>query len=1167
MTLRQCKTVLVAVLFGFAATAHGGLSNPFFAMDTGTKDKDHQTFEQQAALLAGLGYDGYGYTGFEDLGGLLAALDAKGLKLFNTYTGVTVDADGKAQYDEALVGSLPLFKGRDVVLWIPMNVKGFESSDPAGDDKAVVALHEIADLAAPHGVRLALYPHANMWLETVGDALRVAEKVDRPNVGATFNLCHWLSVEGAGSDLLARLQRALPFLFFVTINGADTEGGWDRLIQTLARGSFEVATLVQHLADLGYTGPVGLQGYGIGGDVADNLKRSMGAWKELSTKADDDWQSFLGGDFGAFHDPIGEWETAGAVCIHPDDRKLLTWAAGTAAVVNGKTGRTKHLVTRHKHGDIEAHVELMVPEGSNSGVYFQGRYEIQVLDSWGVKTPKHSDCSGIYQRWDDAREGDKGYEGHPPRVSAARRPGQWQSFDVVFRAPRFDEKGRKVRAAEFVRVLHNGVVVHENQVLSGPTRSSLFNDEKPLGPLMFQGDHGPVAYRNIRVRPLAADSPGGSGEEEAGGDAYTVLLTYEFGQSRAALTAIEQELSGASPEAQAVIEAKLLGVVQSGEATHAAKQFACKMLARVASAKAIPVLSPLLLDEKLSHMARYALETLPEPQVDAALLHALKSSAGNVSAGLINSLGERRTQGAVETLAALLNNEDAAVAQASAAALGKIGSDAAGRVLARSLATGSGNAGLAVAEAVLRCGNQFLAEGKEPQGLSMLQTLYEMDLPAALHAAAFQAIATARGEVAAPLVADAYAREEGEMAQVALGLIRTLPGADATRAFTLLLSSLDASKKVPLLDALAARRDYLARDGVLATLTDEEGEVRLAALRALGVLGSPATVPALLKFATANKGKTRMAAREALARLSVADVNGALVKQLREGPEEVRGECIRALVARRAEDSVPAFIDAAQAGSASLKPQALEALGVLAPPSALQQVAGLWASADSEAQSAADKALAAVALREGDEKQRWAAISPALPEEPTTAQRCSLARVAGKIGDDVALEHLRGFLGEDADVQMAAIRALADWSTPAPLPELKAMVAEGDSEVHRVLAMRGCVRLLGLPSERTPEETVALYIEALELAARPEEKKQVLAGLAQVPAPAALEPMLACLDDEALRSEALIGALQLGEALMESHPALVKEELAPLVQQEENADVAKKAAELMKAAE
>jgi sugar phosphate isomerase/epimerase len=212
----------------------------------------------------------------------------------------------------------------------------------------------------------------------------------------------------------------------------------------------------------------------------------------------------VGGDFSAWAGDTGEWAVVGDTFTDPADEKKLASKPGTGAYLNGPTGRTKHLLSKLEFGDVVAHVEFMVPVGSNSGVYFQGRYEIQVLDSWGSEKPEHSDCGGIYQRWDDNRD-PKGYEGHPPRVNAALPPGSWQTFDVVFRAPRFDANGNRTAKACFVKVVHNGKVVHENVELNGPTRACAYNDEKPMGPLMLQGDHGPVAYRNIWLKPGATE--------------------------------------------------------------------------------------------------------------------------------------------------------------------------------------------------------------------------------------------------------------------------------------------------------------------------------------------------------------------------------------------------------------------------------------------------------------------------------------------------------------------------------------------------------------------------------------------------------------------------------------------------------------------------------------
>src|ERR1041384_4581134 len=127
------------------------------------------------------------------------------------------------------------------------------------------------------------------------------------------------------------------------------------------------------------------------------------------------------------------------------------------------------------------------------------RYEIQIYDSYGVEKDKYPgiECGGIYGRWIN----EKNVEGHSPRVNVSEPPGEWQTFDITFRAPRFDTSGKKIENAKFVKVVHNGKVIHENVELTGPTRSG-WEEEKPRGPVRLQGDHGPVAFCNLRFTEL-----------------------------------------------------------------------------------------------------------------------------------------------------------------------------------------------------------------------------------------------------------------------------------------------------------------------------------------------------------------------------------------------------------------------------------------------------------------------------------------------------------------------------------------------------------------------------------------------------------------------------------------------------------------------------------------
>jgi hypothetical protein len=198
-----------------------------------------------------------------------------------------------------------------------------------------------------------------------------------------------------------------------------------------------------------------------------------------------------------------DWRTCESVKLNSQDEHFFTIQPGQGILVNGEKGKTVNLVSDVKYGDVEVHVEFIVPKGSNSGVYFMGLYEVQVLDSYGKTDLAFSDCGGIYARWIN----EKSVGGAAPRVNASKPPGVWQSFDVQFRAPHFNANGKKVENARFLKVVHNGTVIHKNVEVDGPTRAAMDRPEAPAGPLMLQGDHGPVAYRNIRVRPLHHGQP------------------------------------------------------------------------------------------------------------------------------------------------------------------------------------------------------------------------------------------------------------------------------------------------------------------------------------------------------------------------------------------------------------------------------------------------------------------------------------------------------------------------------------------------------------------------------------------------------------------------------------------------------------------------------------
>ena len=211
----------------------------------------------------------------------------------------------------------------------------------------------------------------------------------------------------------------------------------------------------------------------------------------------------------AFQAPAANWQLAGGLGGDPRTQKKLTPLPGAGVLVNNPTEAARgHLVTTADHGDAEIDLDFLLTPGSNSGVYLMGRYEVQLFDSWKVKAPTFADCGGIYQRWDAARgPGHEGFEGTAPRANAARAPGLWQHLHIEFQAPRFDPSGKKTANAHFTKVVLNNFIVQENVDVSGPTRAALFTDEAPLGPLMIQGDHGPVAIRALAIKRFDPAAP------------------------------------------------------------------------------------------------------------------------------------------------------------------------------------------------------------------------------------------------------------------------------------------------------------------------------------------------------------------------------------------------------------------------------------------------------------------------------------------------------------------------------------------------------------------------------------------------------------------------------------------------------------------------------------
>jgi sugar phosphate isomerase/epimerase len=283
--MKNLVLVILLALISGCNTPEKKLDNTFYAFNNcmRTLPGAPETLQEQIELIRKIGYDGLAGHQAQDYFKLRGALDAAGLTMPEIYWGINVSENGDLTYNSELDEVIKHSDGRDLIVAIYINADAFLHNKEEGDPIVSAAIGKLADFAAPYGVRVAVYPHLDNYCETSAHAVKLARITDRKNVGAIFNTCHLLKVEGE-EGWQEKLISALPYLYMISINGADSgntkEMGWDQLIQPLGEGTFDTYELVKLARDNGYEGPFGLQCYNISQDCEVVLTKAKNTWEE-----------------------------------------------------------------------------------------------------------------------------------------------------------------------------------------------------------------------------------------------------------------------------------------------------------------------------------------------------------------------------------------------------------------------------------------------------------------------------------------------------------------------------------------------------------------------------------------------------------------------------------------------------------------------------------------------------------------------------------------------------------------------------------------------------------------------------------------------------------------------------------------------------------------------
>jgi len=672
--------------------------------------------------------------------------------------------------------------------------------------------------------------------------------------------------------------------------------------------------------------------------------------------------------------------------------------------------------------------------------------------------------------------------------------------------------------------------------------------------------HRSIAGTAALMAVLVLSAPSRGAEPLAELDkALPAVAGWDYGKDARPLRTVETIVFAAVKDAKlrGPVEDRLISTLTQS-ASRAGRAFICRQLRTIGTARCVPALAKLLTDRELSFMARYALGRIEAPAAAKALHRALGKTSGAMQAGMIVSLASRGYMKAVGDIARLVTSSDADVADAAIKALGRLGGDEAVKALRSARGAVDKTLIPEIDGAMLSCAEVYLKAGRRADAAAIYRTYYTPKHPRHIRLGALAGLAAALGEKAAPLIAEAVKSNDPQIRASAIASIAAVQGADATRTFVAMLPDLSPDGKVLVLRSLGARGDRSAAGAVRRAAESTHEAVRVAAIEALGLVGDASCVGLLARLAS-GKGATQSVARASLRRLGGTGSDEALIASLRSGDAKVRVEVIRALTARRAKQAVGALAKAANDDDAAVRREAIGAMGSLAGEKDLPAlVALLIEPKDTGDRAAIEQAIGTAFLAIDDRRKRAAGVLAAL-KGATDQVKPMLLRLLGRAATPEALAVVRAAMKDpNADVSATAVRTLAGWPDASIAEEILALAQNASDATHKVLFLRGYVRMAGASAHPT-----AMYIKAMALAKRPDDKKLVLAGLGSASSGEALRIAMTYLDDAALRDEAALAAVQIAGRVANLEAAYAKQSLKSILAVVKDKAIRAKAIEIL----
>jgi len=475
---------------------------------------------------------------------------------------------------------------------------------------------------------------------------------------------------------------------------------------------------------------------------------------------------------------------------------------------------------------------------------------------------------------------------------------------------------------------------------------------------------------------------------------------------------------------------------------------------------------------------------------------------GDLKLGIISSLGGRGDRRVAARLTPFLKSEDTRLVEAAIRALARLGGGEAASALRA--ARVEPELKQLKDDALLACADSFLKEGNREEAVSIYRSFVKRrSKDPALRLAAYRGLFLAEKEKGVAVLLPLLKERNRILRNGARRFLITTPGIAVTKAIAGELGEAEPDLQVQLIDILSVRGDRSA-SGQVAHLADRaEGEVKLAAVRALGALGGAGAVRLLCRL-SAEEGELGKAAFESLLRLRGDGITEALSGVLAGGETETKLKVVEALLKRREKGALPVLLEAAEDDDASVRKAAFKALGELGGTDEFEKLVHRFAASVQDRKEILE-ALRAIGGRSEDKETEAKALLPVL-ENADSETRAAFLGLLPVLGTGEALGAVRREIrNSDRAVARAAVAAMAAWPTAEPLNDLFKIARESRDPETKGWALRGYIELLSYPANRPLKDTVALFRKAFELARRKEDRKELLRKLSKFPCREALE--------------------------------------------------------------